>query len=249
MKKMMQEMRQGGSSRPQEDPALDINSQRRSSVACMEVPPDEHARTIDDALGPRYPVDDVREMKNCELHQPMKNMSFKVAISTAFPCLPEALHHGNLIPAGYARVSVDDIVPGYEDLEIDIPTPEGDVKLGDVKRYIILWSKKYIKFLGSVPRSPTLRNPIPPSPDDRHPLAPTPPPSPPLAHQPMPPPSPPPMRQPMPPPSAPPASQLKPAPNTTQQGEKQSRAATVNTTDEVVHKSTKIPGPSLKPLP
>jgi hypothetical protein len=36
---------------------------------------------------------------------------------------------------------VDDIVPGFEDPEIDLPTPEGDVRLGDVKRYFILWQK------------------------------------------------------------------------------------------------------------
>jgi hypothetical protein len=39
------------------------------------------------------------------------------------------------------------------------------------------------------------------------------------------------------------------APNTTQKGKKWSRAATVSTTDKVVHKTTKIPGPLLKPLP
>jgi hypothetical protein len=39
-------------------------------MASTEVPADEHdARMIDDAPGPRYPMDDVREMKNCELHQ------------------------------------------------------------------------------------------------------------------------------------------------------------------------------------
>jgi hypothetical protein len=81
-------------------------------VASTEVPAHEHAHTIDNALGPRYPVDDVREITNCELHQPMKNMSFKVVSGTALPCLPKALHHGNLIPAGYARVLVDDIVLG-----------------------------------------------------------------------------------------------------------------------------------------
>jgi hypothetical protein len=92
MKRMMHELCQGGSSRPQEEPALDINIQRRSSVASTEVLADEHdARRIDDAPGPHYPVDDVREMKNCELHQPMKNMSCKVAIGNALPCLPEAL--------------------------------------------------------------------------------------------------------------------------------------------------------------
>jgi hypothetical protein len=63
----------------------------------------------------------------------MKNMTFKVTSGDALPCLPEALHHGNPIPAGYARVSVLDIVSGFEDLELDFGTPEGDQRLGDVK--------------------------------------------------------------------------------------------------------------------
>jgi hypothetical protein len=99
MKSMIHQLSQGGGYQLQEDPALDLNSQRRSSVASTEVPADEHdAQIIDDALGSRYPVDDVREMTNCELHQPMMNMTFKVASGDALPCLPEALHHGNPIP-------------------------------------------------------------------------------------------------------------------------------------------------------
>jgi hypothetical protein len=117
---------------------------------------------------------DVREMTNCELHQPMKNMTFKVASGDALPCLPEALHHGNLIRAGYARVSVLNIVSGIEDLELDFATPEGDVRLGEVKHQIVLWQKKYIMFLGSVPRTPTPRNLSPPSPGERHPPMPPP---------------------------------------------------------------------------
>jgi hypothetical protein len=148
----------------------------KQRAAFIEVSADEHdVWRIDDASGTRYPVDDVREIKNCELHQPMKNMSFKVAIGNALPCLPEALHNGNPIPPGYARVSVDDIVLGFENLEIDFPTPEGDVRLEDVKRHNISWQKKYIMFPGSAPRPPTLRNPSPPSPDERRP--PTPPPA------------------------------------------------------------------------
>ena len=147
---------------------------------------------------PHYPVDDVQDsMKECELYQPMRNMSWKVAIGTALPCKPGALHHGNPIAAGYARVTVDDVVEGYEDLEIDYATPEGDVRLGDVKRQIILWQKKYIKFPGSAPRPPTPRNhptsPPPsggggaPTPPSRQP---TPPPIPPSAGKQPPPPSP-----------------------------------------------------------
>jgi hypothetical protein len=184
---MIHQLSQGGGSRLHEDPSLDLNSQWRSSVASTEVPADEHdARIIDDAPGSRYPMDDVREMTNCELHQPIKNITVKVASGDALPCLPEALHHGNPIPAGYARVSVLDIISGFEDLDLDFATPEGDQRLGDVKRQIILWQKKYIKFSGLVPRPPTPRNPSPPSPGEHHP--PTPPPSPPRApRQPTPP--------------------------------------------------------------
>jgi hypothetical protein len=96
---MMHGLRHGGSSRLQEDPTLDINSQRRSSTASTKVPVDD-ARMIDDAPGPCYPMDDVREMTNCELHQSMKNLTFKVEIGNALPRLPEALHHGNLIRLG-----------------------------------------------------------------------------------------------------------------------------------------------------
>jgi len=150
------------SSQPQEDPALD-NSQRRSSVASTQA--DDHTLLLENAPAPpRYPVDDVREMTPCELHQPMNNLSFKVAIATALPCLPGALHHSLPIPPGYARVSVDELVEGFEELEIDIATTEGHKKLGDVKRHIILWQKKYIKFPGSAPRPPTPRNPSPPTP-------------------------------------------------------------------------------------
>ena len=151
------------SSQSREDPPLEY-SQRRSSQASTEVHVDDHA-LLDDAPAPHYPVDDVRGMTQCELHQPMSNMSFKVATASALPCLPGSLHHSRPIPPGYARVTVDELLEGYEDLEIDIATDEGHKKLGDVKHQIVLWQKKYIKFPGSAPRPPTPRNPSrPPSP-------------------------------------------------------------------------------------
>ena len=80
-------------------------------MASTEVTADQNALIDDAPAPPRYPVDDVRETTDCQLHQPMKNMSFKVASGTVLPCLPEALHHGNPIPPGYARVTMD-ISPG-----------------------------------------------------------------------------------------------------------------------------------------
>ena len=160
-----------------EDHPADLRSQqRRSSVASTEAPPaGADAPTIEITAPeplvveitapeplvveitapepPRYPVDDIKEMKECHLYYPIGNMSMKVAIGSALPCLPGALHHNNPIQDGYARVTVEDIVQGFEDLEIDIATPEGEKRLGYVKRHFILWQKKFIKFPGEAPRT------------------------------------------------------------------------------------------------
>ena len=203
MKKMVEELSRQRSSEPLEDPPTENNSQRKSSVASTEVRADDHVLQ-DDAPAPHYPVDDVKDMTHCELHMPMRNVTVKVADSNALPCLPGALHHGGPIPEGYARVTVDDVVAAYEDLDIDIATPEGVTRLGDVKRHIILWQKKFIKFPGEAPRPPTPpRYPSPsrspasqqmpgPSPRQQERQSPPPPSPPQQARQPTPPPNPPP---------------------------------------------------------
>ena len=66
----------------------------------------------DDAPLARYPVDDIKERTNCELHQKMKNISMKVAVGVALSNAHEATIHGNPIPAGYACVGVDEVLPG-----------------------------------------------------------------------------------------------------------------------------------------
>ena len=148
-----------------EDHPMDLRSQqrRRSSGASTEASP-AGAPTIEITAPeplvveitapepPRYPVDDIKEMKACHLYYPIGNMSMKVAIGSALP--PGALHHNNPIQDGYARVTVEEIVQGFEDLDIDIATPEGATRLGDVKRQFILWQKKFIKFPGEAPTSP-----------------------------------------------------------------------------------------------
>ena len=79
-------------------------SQRKSSVASMPV---------DEAPMDRYPVDDLGEKRNCQLHQSMKNISMKVAEGFALACEPRARWHGGEIQAGYARVGVDEVLPRY----------------------------------------------------------------------------------------------------------------------------------------
>jgi hypothetical protein len=84
----------------------------------------------DEAPMDRYPVDGIKDKTPCELHQSMKNISMKMAISYALSCEPGVTWHSHQIPVGYARVGVDEIVPGYESLDLDMPGPEDEATLG-----------------------------------------------------------------------------------------------------------------------
>jgi hypothetical protein len=152
----------------QQDPALDITagpSKWKSSVAEYEAPTD-HARLMIEG-GPGYPVDGIKESTSCKLHQRMKNIPIKVDIGQALPSGPDVRWHGHEIPAGYAKVGVDEIVPGFHDMELDIAGPEDERTLREVLGGVNLWDKNYIKLPGSAPRTtPPLshrRSPTPPS--------------------------------------------------------------------------------------
>jgi hypothetical protein len=105
---------------------------------------------IEGGLG--YPVDGIKESTSCELHQRMKNISMKVAVGQALPSSPDVRWHGREIPAGYAKVGVDEIMPGFHDMELDIAGPEDERTLGEVLGGVIIWDKNYIKLPGSAPK-------------------------------------------------------------------------------------------------
>jgi hypothetical protein len=81
------------------------------SVAESEAPTNNARWMIEG--GPSYLVDGIKESISCELHQRMKNISMKVAVEQALPYPPDARWHGREIPAGYAKVKVDEIVSGF----------------------------------------------------------------------------------------------------------------------------------------
>src|SRR4051794_28399029 len=94
-----------------------------------------------------YPVDDIKEMKSCELVFKMNNISIKVAHDFALPNPPKATYHGNPIPLGYARVGVDEVVATYAELILDIPGGEGQQTLREAKQSCTyLWRKQCIIF-------------------------------------------------------------------------------------------------------
>jgi hypothetical protein len=133
--------------------------------------------------GPGYPVDGIKESTSCELHQRIKNISMKVAVGQALLSGPDVRWHGREIPAGYAKVEVDEIMSGFYDMELDIAGPKDERTLGEVLGGVILWDKNYIKLPGLAPRttpppsrhrSPTpLSPPSPPHDDGHHNMSPS----------------------------------------------------------------------------
>jgi hypothetical protein len=95
MQKHIHELRQsqaGPSHQLQlQGPAFGSNdgpSQRRSSMASTGLGADE-------APMDRYPMDGIQDKTPCELHQSMKNISMKVAVSYALSCEPGVTWHSH----------------------------------------------------------------------------------------------------------------------------------------------------------
>ena len=115
-------------------------SQRRSSVASTELLQPEHVLTAPAS----YLVDAITESQNCHLMTQWINMKVKAAVDSVFPTEPGATFHCRPIPEGYARVMVDEIMEGFEDLQLDHPTSEGETRLGSALKTPCLWRKEFI---------------------------------------------------------------------------------------------------------
>ncbi|KAK1645151.1 hypothetical protein QYE76_062956 [Lolium multiflorum] len=125
-----------------QDPQADAApSQRRSSVGSTHL----------DGCGGSYPVDYVTEKTDCELYMLFRNASVKVALGYVYPSEDGATHHHMPIPPGCVRVGVDEVVPAFETVELDIPRGDDEKTLADVKHGFALWPKKHIVLLQRPP--------------------------------------------------------------------------------------------------
>ena len=148
-----------------------------------------------DFMAPRYPVDSITEAEHCELMTKCQNPTLKAAVGSVAPPPAEGTFRCRPIPHGYAVVTVDEIMEGFEELELDYPTGEGENHLVYALRSTCLWRKEYIKL-------PNWTPPPPPPPESQG--TPPAPPPPPLASDQgtLPPSPPPPAREGTPPPPA-----------------------------------------------
>ena len=136
-----------------------------------------------------YPVDAITESQHCHLMAQWQNFKVKAAVGSVLPPEPGATYHCRPIPEGYARVMVDEITEGFDDLQLDHPTGEGETRLGLALKTPCLWRKELINLPNWTPLASKGTPPPPPPPaSDQG----TQPPSPARGGTPPPPPPPPP---------------------------------------------------------
>ena len=75
-----------------------------------------------------------------------QNLTLKAAVGSVAPPQPDGTFHCHLIPYGYAVVTVDGIMEGFEELGLDHPTGEGENQLVNALRSTCLWRKPKIDY-------------------------------------------------------------------------------------------------------
>jgi len=130
----------------------------KSSCTSTEVP------TIQADAKLRFPVDDLIEpVTSCELHIPEGTGTKKVVVGVVNPInrtrTPRI--HGQPVPEGYARVSLDRVERGCDSVPLDIEGGDGEKTLGEAEKTFICWRKRFIII-------PRVSPPPPPRPTDDH---------------------------------------------------------------------------------
>jgi hypothetical protein len=91
-----------------------------------------------------YSVDDITVRTPCELLYQQRKKIKVVAHGIAEVPFQGGTIHGAAIPKGYARVMVDRVEKGWEDLDLEIPGGDGEEELQHALHIWICWNKRYI---------------------------------------------------------------------------------------------------------
>ena len=86
-------------------------------------------------------MDSITEAEHCVLMAKCQNLTLKVAVGSVLPPRAEGTFHCRPIPHGFAIVGVDEIMEGFEGLELEYPTGEGEIFLENALRSTCLWRK------------------------------------------------------------------------------------------------------------
>ncbi|RCV25390.1 hypothetical protein SETIT_5G162700v2, partial [Setaria italica] len=141
--------------------------QHRSSVASTEAPAGGPSDMVED--NQRHPMDDITVRVPCEFVNPVKNKLILVSYGvTEQPTKGQRIHGVEILARGYAKVRVDRVVNGWDDLKLEVPGSDKEKNLGETIHGWILWPKRYIRIpqpnpstLGLSPQGSSARLPTP----------------------------------------------------------------------------------------
>nr|TKW02918.1 hypothetical protein SEVIR_7G030900v2 [Setaria viridis] len=139
----------------------------RSNVASMEAPAGGSSDIFKDTQC--HSMDDITGRAPCEFVTLVKNKLIVVAYGVAEqPTQGQTIHGVEIPDRGYAKVGVDRVVDGWDDLELEIPGGDGKKNLGEAIHGWIIWPKRYIRItqpnpstLGSSPQGSRAKSPMP----------------------------------------------------------------------------------------
>ena len=103
-----------------------VGSQCHSSVALIEHPAVDQEETVAE----HYPMDEIAVRTPCELLYQLRKKLKVVTHGIAEVPVQGGTIHGMAILEGYARVMVDRVEKGWEDLDLEIPGGDGEEELG-----------------------------------------------------------------------------------------------------------------------
>ena len=118
------------------EPRVNISPrQLKSSCTSTEMP------TIQDDVGLHFSVDDITEpLTTCELHIPRGTATVMVvAVVTPVDPTRTPRIYGAIVPPRYASVSVDRVVKGFSNVQLEIEGGDGEKTLGEVEKTFICW--------------------------------------------------------------------------------------------------------------
>ena len=106
----------------------------------------EHpAADREETVAEHYPVDDITVRTPCELLYQLRKKLKVVTHGIAEVPVQGGTIHGMAIPEGYARVMIDRVEKGWENLDLEIPRGDGEEELGQGLHTLICWNKWYIR--------------------------------------------------------------------------------------------------------
>ena len=79
-----------------------------------------------DLMGPSYPVYFITDSHQCHLMTQWLQLKVKAVVVSVFPPSPRANFHCRPIPQGYAVVMVDEIMEGFDELQLEHPIGDGE---------------------------------------------------------------------------------------------------------------------------